>query len=192
MIKRFFSTRIRFKFNEDRECFRTCKLNLQQYCPDLQEYVTGELKEKMEEAGWIVKLDFESVKGMFDPVVDKVIKLIDGQLKEARDRCSAMFLVGGFSESPYLLNRVRETFRDQVPIIAVPALPIAAVVRGAVAYGLNVEIVQERVLKWTYGIEVCRSWVRVICYFVRFDSLCTKILFTLIYILCNTSFLGFG
>ncbi|CAB4438817.1 unnamed protein product [Rhizophagus irregularis] len=159
LIQQFFCNLVKFKFKGDPTTFKPMRLILHRYCPDLQEYVTGELKEKMEEAGWIVKLDFESVKGMFDPVVDKVIKLIDGQLKETRDRCSAMFLVGGFSESPYLLNRVRETFRDQVPIIAVPALPIAAVVRGAVAYGLNVEIVQERVLKWTYGIEVCRSWV---------------------------------
>jgi len=121
-------------------------------------YCTGKYKQQMEEVGWIVKLDFESVKGMFDPVIERVIKLISGQLYDAREKCSAMFLVGGFSESPYLLSRVREIFKE-VPIIAVPALPIAAVVRGAITYGLNVEIVQERVLKWTYGIEVCRSWV---------------------------------
>ncbi|CAG8780787.1 15695_t:CDS:2, partial [Rhizophagus irregularis] len=67
-----------------------------------------------------------------------------------------MFLVGGFSESPYLLRRVKETFEHQVPIIAVPAVPIAAIVRGAITYGLNVDkdIVPDRVLKWTYGIEV--------------------------------------
>ncbi|CAB4415779.1 unnamed protein product [Rhizophagus irregularis] len=147
LIKQFFSTRIRFKFNEDRECFRTYKLNLQQYCPDLQEYVTGEFKEQMEEAGWIIKLDFESVKRMFDPVVDRIIKLID----------------------------------DQVPIIA---LPTAAVVRGAIIYGLNVKpthdlsneassvhhiydeldnlnkikTVSSRVFEKTYGIKATRKW----------------------------------
>jgi hypothetical protein len=160
LIQQFFCNLVKFRFKGDSNSFKPIRLILHRYCPDLQQYVTGEHKEQMEEAGWIVKLDFESVKRMFDPVIDRVIKLIGGQLKEASDRCSAMFLVGGFSESPYLLSRVRETFEDQVPIIAVPALPIAAVVRGAITYGLNVEIVHERVLKWTYGIEVCRSWVR--------------------------------
>ncbi|PKK61471.1 hypothetical protein RhiirC2_791753 [Rhizophagus irregularis] len=165
LIKQFFSTRIRFKFNEDRECFRTCKLNLQQYCPDIQEYVTGEFKEQMEEAGWIIKLDFESVKRMFDPVVDRIIKLIDGE----------------FSKSPYLLSRVKKAFIDQVPIIA---LPTAAVVRGAIIYGLNVKpthdlsneassvhriydeldnlnkikTVSSRVFEKTYGIKATRKW----------------------------------
>jgi hypothetical protein len=163
LIQQFFCNMVKFKFKGDPAVFKPIRLILHRYCPDLQQYVTGEYKEQMEEIGWIVKLDFESVKGMFDPVIDRVIKLIGDQLSEASNRCSAMFLVGGFSESPYLLNRVRETFKDQVPIIAVPALPIAAVVRGAVTYGLNAEIVHERVLKWTYGIEVCRSWVRAIC-----------------------------
>jgi hypothetical protein len=76
---------------------------------------------------------------MFDPVVDRVIKLIDDQLNDAKKRCRAIFLVGEFSESPYLLSRVREAFKDRVSIIAVPALPIAAVVRGAIIYGLNVK-----------------------------------------------------
>ncbi|CAB4421890.1 unnamed protein product [Rhizophagus irregularis] len=139
LVQRFFCSRIKFKFNEDPKKFRTLKLKLQQYCPSLMQYVSGGIKEQMEEAGWIVKLDFNSVKVMFDPVVNRIIKLIDDQLNDAKERCRAIFLVGEFSESPYLLSRVREAFIDQVPIISVPALPTAAVVRGAITYGLNVK-----------------------------------------------------
>ena len=99
---------------------------------------------------------------MFDPVVDRIIKLIDGQLNDVKERCRAIFLVGEFSKLPYLLSRVKKAFIDQVPIIAVPALPIAAIVRGAISYGLNIDAIHDRMLKWTYGIEVCRPWVSVI------------------------------
>ncbi|PKY47581.1 hypothetical protein RhiirA4_522889 [Rhizophagus irregularis] len=34
------------------------KINLRVHCPELQQYVMREVKRKMEEAGWIVKLDF--------------------------------------------------------------------------------------------------------------------------------------
>ncbi|RGB22593.1 hypothetical protein C1646_775836 [Rhizophagus diaphanus] len=139
LVQRFFCSRIKFKFNEDPKKFRTLKLNLQQYCPNLMQYVSGVIKERMEEAGWIVKLDFKSVKEMFDPVVDIVIKLIDDQLNDARKRYRAIFLVGEFSQSPYLLSRIREAFIGQVSIISVPAFPTAAVVRGAIIYGLNVK-----------------------------------------------------
>ncbi|CAB4381861.1 unnamed protein product [Rhizophagus irregularis] len=162
LVQRFFCTRIKFKFSGEKKDYRTLKLNLQQFCPSLPQYVVDEIKEQMEEAGWILKVDYETVKGMFDPVIDRIINLIDDQLKNSSEKnCSAMFLVGGFSESPYLLRKVKETFEHQVPIIAVPAVPIAAIVRGAITYGLNVDndIVPDRVLKWTYGIEVCRPWV---------------------------------
>ncbi|PKC55923.1 hypothetical protein RhiirA1_502138 [Rhizophagus irregularis] len=57
-------------------------------------------------------------------------------------------------KSPYLF----ETFEHQVPIIAaVPALSMAAIVRGAITYGFNIDIVHDRMLKWSHGIEVCRS-----------------------------------
>ncbi|RIA79237.1 hypothetical protein C1645_794698 [Glomus cerebriforme] len=159
LVQRFFCTRIKFKFNGDSTEYKTLKLNLQQYCPDLQQYVTDEPEKQMEKAGWVLKVDFDSVKEMFDPVINRIIKLIGDQLDySSEEKCSAMFLVGGFSESPYLLRRVKETFKHQVPIIAVPALPIAAIVRGAITYGLNINIVHDRTLKWTYGIEVCRPW----------------------------------
>jgi hypothetical protein len=136
------------------------------YCPSLSQYVVDEFKEQMEEAGWVLKVDYESVKEMFDPVIDRIITLIDDQLKSSsEEKCSAMFLVGGFSESPYLFRRIKETFEHRVPIIAVPALPIAAIVRGAITYGLNVDIVHDRILKWTYGIEVCRPWASVSFFF---------------------------
>ncbi|CAB5381591.1 unnamed protein product [Rhizophagus irregularis] len=90
----------------------TVDLTLRKLLPEnnLPQYVVDEIKEQMEEAGWILKVDYETVKGI-------------------------------------------NVF---VPIIAVPAVPIAAIVRGAITYGLNViDIVPDRVLKWTYGI----AWV---------------------------------
>ncbi|CAJ0852575.1 8937_t:CDS:2 [Entrophospora sp. SA101] len=47
-----------------------------------------------------------------------------------------------------------------VPVIAVPKHPIAAVVRGSLEYGLNMDVVQTRVLKFCYGIEVSSRWER--------------------------------
>jgi hypothetical protein len=162
LVQRFFCTRIKFKFSGEPTEYKTLKLNLQQY--DLPMYVTGEHKKQMEEVGWVLKVDFNAVKEMFDPVIDQIIKLINDQLNSSNENCSAIFLVGGFSESPYLLRRVKETFKYKVPVTAVPAIPIAAIVRGAITYGLNPNIIRDRTLKWTYGIEVCRKWVSIISF----------------------------
>jgi len=69
-----------------------------------------------------------------------------------------MFLVGGFSESKYLQSRIREEFNDMVKNISVPPAPMAAIVRGALEYGLNMKKIKSRTLPLTYGIELAPLW----------------------------------
>ncbi|CAG8659712.1 695_t:CDS:2, partial [Racocetra fulgida] len=107
-------------------------------------------KEFMEKEQWLIEPKFEDVKEMFDPVITKIITLIYGQLSACRN-CSAMFLVGGFSESEYLQMRIKEEFKQKVNIISVPTQPITAILKGAVKFGLKENIILDRVLKWTYA-----------------------------------------
>src|SRR5688572_30889876 len=50
----------------------------------------------------------------------KILQLIKTQLDNAHETCSAMFLVGGFSESKYLQNKIKQKFSSQVNFISVP------------------------------------------------------------------------
>ena len=49
-----------------------------------------------------------------------------------------------------------------VPYITVPPHPLAAIVTGACEYGLDMDTVTTRVLKWTYGVKITDQWVSVI------------------------------
>ncbi|CAG8541400.1 8297_t:CDS:2 [Ambispora gerdemannii] len=159
LIQRFFCSRIKFLFDGERASFRTIELDVPYYCPAVQDYVVDkEKKAKMEEADWLIEITFDDVKEMFDPVVQRIIGLIEWQLEEANRECDALFLVGGFSESLYLVKNIKELFNDKIKTIAVPPCPIAAVVRGAVFYGLNMNIVQSRRLIYTYGIEILNEF----------------------------------
>jgi hypothetical protein len=120
-----FHKRVKFLFTGNKE-YRTFELDLDEVCPVIKQYVHGDKKEQLEEDEWIVDLKFEDVKKMFDPVIKKIIRLIHDQL----DRVSAIFLVGGFSESKYLQKRIREEFSDKIRNICVPPQPTAVVVRG--------------------------------------------------------------
>ncbi|PKY32715.1 hypothetical protein RhiirB3_451101 [Rhizophagus irregularis] len=122
-------------------------------------YCKDDIKEKMEDNDWIIDIKFEDLKSMFDPVVGKIIRLIRGQLDSSKDKCSAIFLVGGFSESKYLQMRVKKEFGKLVSAIIVPKQPIAAIVRGACDYGLEMSTIVDRTLKYTYGIEANRDWI---------------------------------
>ncbi|CAB4400861.1 unnamed protein product [Rhizophagus irregularis] len=117
---------------------------IQQFC---QRYCKDDIKEKM----IVLLTNFENLKFMFDLVVGKIIRLIRGQLNSSKDKCSAIFLVGGFGEPKYL--QMKE-FGKLVPAIIVPKQPIAAIVRGACDYGLKMSTIADRTLKYTYGTKV--------------------------------------
>ncbi|CAB4400856.1 unnamed protein product [Rhizophagus irregularis] len=122
MIQQF-CQKLKFHFTGDPAGFEPFEFDIEDICPVLKQYCKDDIKEKMEENDWIIDINFEDLKSMFDPVIGKIIRLIRGQLSSSKNKCSAMFLVGGFSESKYLQMRVKEEFRKLVPPIIVPRQP---------------------------------------------------------------------
>ncbi|RIA97901.1 hypothetical protein C1645_801496 [Glomus cerebriforme] len=157
MIQQF-CQKLKFHFTGNQNDFDSFEFDIEEICPILKQYCEDYIKEKMEENDWIIDINFEDLKSMFDPVVGKIIRLIRGQLNSSKDKCSAIFLVGGFSESKYLQMRVKKEFGRLVPAIIVPKQPVSAIVRGACDYGLEMSTIVDRALKYTYGIRKVRDW----------------------------------
>ncbi|CAG8714991.1 13933_t:CDS:2, partial [Dentiscutata erythropus] len=147
-----FRKRIKHRFTGKSEDFTDFELDLEDTCPIIKEYVTGTLKDDL------ITIKYDDVKAMFDPIIDKVIKLIHGRLEALDFNCSAILLVGGFSESKYLVSKIRNVFSLIVPNISVPSNPMLAIVKGAVQFGSSQRIIVDRILKWTYGTDVVRKW----------------------------------
>lgn len=99
------------------------------------------------------------IKGIFDPVVDKIIKLVGNQILATKLRVKAVLLVGGFGQNNYLKERLRNSFS---PIeVLQPPNAWTAVVRGAVMMGLaqsnpslSLVSVVSRVARKHYGISL--------------------------------------
>ncbi|GES97238.1 hypothetical protein GLOIN_2v1783276 [Rhizophagus clarus] len=171
MVQKF-CRQAKFLFTGDDRNF-SYDLDIVDTARDLRQYVTGDAETLMEENEWLIQFNYNEIKSMFDPVVERILKLIELQLENCDKKCSIMFLVGGFSQSVYLQKRIREKFNDVVRNISVPTHPIATVVRGAALYGLllydkvinnsDSEVrlkLTTRVLKFTYGIKIIDTWKR--------------------------------
>ena len=104
------------------------ELDIDVFCPILKQYVSGAVKEDLEENEWSIELDFRTIKSMFDPVVEKIIRLIRTQLSNSNTQCFAIFLVGGFSESKYLQKRIKQEFQNIV--VSIPNNPSVAISHG--------------------------------------------------------------
>ncbi|GBB85969.1 hypothetical protein RclHR1_01240020 [Rhizophagus clarus] len=130
------------------------------YAPSLMQYVSKKTRKIMDENYWTIKVGYNDIKKMFDPIIDRIIRLINLQLLNDRGTCSAMFLVGGLSENVYLQNRIKEQFRT-VQIISVIDQPMCAIANGAVIYGLsklknhenNDDDSFSKIINHTFGIQ---------------------------------------
>ena len=100
----------------------------------------SELEEMQSGFGEAVFITFPDMKTIFDPVVERTIALIEEQLGRCTEHglsVEKFFVVGGFSESPYLFRRIQSTFTGRVKDIYRPTNPGSAVVQGAAYSGLN-------------------------------------------------------
>jgi len=99
------------------------------------------------------------LKVVFEPVVEKVIELVKGQIQSSKKKIKAVLLVGGFGQNNYLKERLRSAIGPSVEVKQ-PANAWTAVVRGAVMMGLgrvtSSQMVQltSRVARRHYGMEL--------------------------------------
>ena len=91
------------------------------------------------------------------------------EAKAKGDPVTFIFMVGGFSESPFLKSVIKgqfetgasnmeeETKLDPVHVL-VPRRPQVSVIRGACMFGLNPRSITSRISKMTYGINTLTTW----------------------------------
>jgi molecular chaperone DnaK (HSP70) len=124
------------------------------------------------DSGFLI-MTSEQVKTIFDPIIDEVISLVQGQvdsIKAKSGHVSGIILVGGFGQSNYLYTRLKAQFNTSPPPaytqqptheggsasqtsvqVLQPLHAWTAVVRGAVLRGLEGSVVEKRRSRWHYG-----------------------------------------
>ncbi|CAG8609784.1 19459_t:CDS:2 [Dentiscutata erythropus] len=132
-----FCRKAKLPFTSDPSAFKPINIDLEDCCPAIVKYVTGDVRERMIEAEWVIELDYDDVKAMFDPIIQKIISHIGNHLSTSRSKCEALFLVGGGSENQYIQDQIKMAFNQHFSMIGSPKQPITAIVRGAVQYELE-------------------------------------------------------
>ncbi|CAG8565470.1 6853_t:CDS:2 [Funneliformis caledonium] len=152
---------IKHSFTGNKDDDNIFEINLEKICPDIKKYAVGTCKDELEKNNWIIKFRYDNVKKIFDPIIKQIILLIHEQLTFS-DNCSTIFLVGGFSESIYLQNCIKQEFKYLVSNVFVPNQPITAVLRGALEYALNPNSIATRIINMTYGIKQDGMFKRIV------------------------------
>ncbi|XP_022666555.1 uncharacterized protein LOC111252621 isoform X2 [Varroa destructor] len=69
-----------------------------------------------------------------------------------------LFLVGGFAESQVLQKAIRDEFHSKVKVI-IPQGVSMAILRGAVLFGLDPQVIRQRRSRMTYGVGILNRFI---------------------------------
>ena len=100
------------------------------------------------------------IKKWYLMCTSKTCEILNQDLSQpAQSAVSALYMVGSFSSSKYLLEEVRKGVkRIQPKHIIRPDKSNTAIVYGAVLYGINPAIIQVRVSGMSYGVGCSRDY----------------------------------
>ncbi|XP_060563267.1 heat shock 70 kDa protein 12A-like [Ruditapes philippinarum] len=129
--------------------------SLSQLCKDMTGYdfielfLQSKFRSKIKVMGGDkLRIDAEVFADFFKPTVSRIISHLAYMLtKPVVQGCAAILMVGGFSESPMLHEKVKSSFRNMKVILP----DEAAVLKGAVIFGHEPTTITERICKYTYG-----------------------------------------
>ena len=94
---------------------------------------------------------------LFENIKSKVEQLIT-QVESKKEKLGFIFMVGGFSESPFLKSEIKARFENPDVQVLVPRRPQVSVIRGACMFGLNPQSITTRIAKHSYGINTLTTF----------------------------------
>jgi molecular chaperone DnaK (HSP70) len=109
-----------------------------------------------------IMLPPELMKSFYDPlfanIKNKVAELLNETYSKTNTFPKFIFMIGGFSESPYLKEEIKKTFDNNPQYgsnleVLISTRPQCSVIRGACLFGLNPRVIISRIAKKTYGIN---------------------------------------
>ena len=103
----------------------------------------------------------KEIRAFFKETVDGILGYIGevmGSPNHEGITIDSLILVGGFAESNYVVQSLREGLQERgVPVVRPQATELA-VLNGAVLFGQNEEILTSRIMRFTYGVAMVMEY----------------------------------
>ncbi|XP_060582887.1 heat shock 70 kDa protein 12A-like [Ruditapes philippinarum] len=106
-----------------------------------------------------IKFDAIVFKKLFDVFLAKTIQHTESLIRDPAVRnIKAILMVGGFSESPMIQERVKSCFPGID--VFIPAEASSSILRGALIFGHSPSLISKRVLRYTYGESIYSASIK--------------------------------
>ena len=125
---------------------------LEIYKDDIDNGIKRMKDSRLKLVGQDLRIEYSMVGNFFEPVVEGVLKCMSQTLTDMEANVDTIYLVGGFGGSHYIYKKINEQLENKYRYIT-PAEPNFAVIRGAVLFRQNPNIVHSRRADATYGVS---------------------------------------
>ncbi|KAI4873231.1 hypothetical protein NFI96_028184 [Prochilodus magdalenae] len=129
----------------DGEVLVQCPYNLQQLARkvrDIDDYFSGNSDADWEDGS--ILLSGEKLRALHEDSIRGIETQMEGTLKNPTLKIRYILLVGGFALSPYVNSFVKEKFGGKYKVLC-PVDAAAAVMKGAVIFGMKPNVVESRI-----------------------------------------------
>ena len=110
-----------------------------------------------------IHLSRSTMENIFRPTLNGLVLTVENQFKKlGGEQVDIIFLVGGFSTSPVLRQRIKKEFGNRVEKIVMPPRPSVAILKGAASFGVNPAIIRARRTRLTYGASCSQPFDELI------------------------------
>ena len=110
----------------------------------------------------ILRCEPEIVATLFTPVINGIVRHIQELLKNKKLKdIEYFFCVGGFNESKYLQSALQENFAKNYKLL-IPEEASLAVVKGAIQFGHQPDVISSRVSARSYGVSAMTDFIPIL------------------------------
>ncbi len=127
------------------------------YAADIQRGLHQHCRSQVQMSGQNLRISYAQMEKFMKPIVDGLLSCMATTLRAVEPKVEAIYIVGGFGGCNYISTAIAERFGNVYRYI-VPAEPDFAVVRGAVLYRRNPELVHARRVDATYGTSCTKRF----------------------------------
>jgi len=112
---------------------------------------------KLEEDNWFLTCPNKIFYDLITRQAEKISEQIE-KITENIPDVESIIYVGGYCQNEILINYFKTKFNGKNIVHLKPSYPDLAVVKGAVLFGINPNIITERKAKYSIGLSVREKW----------------------------------
>ena len=107
---------------------------------------------------WIVEFPYKIIYNYIQKQVNLICKTIKNIISDFDKEIKTVIFVGGYCSNEILISLIKKGLKGYISNFLQPSKPCLAIMEGAVLFGINPNIINSRIAKYTIGMAIREKW----------------------------------